>query len=62
LKLNVFAAGLDGDEIVAVAEPLHQGKSTVVIEVRMERRREDSKPRLAANLIVSQFVLAPQAP
>src|SRR6476620_10501639 len=37
LKLNVFAAGLLGDEIVAVAEPLHTGKSTVVIEVRMER-------------------------
>ena len=61
LKLNVFAAGLDGDEIVAVAEPLHTGKSTVVIEVRMERRREGTEPRLAANLIVSQFVLPPRA-
>ena len=59
LKLNVFAAGLLGDEIVAVAEPLHTGKSTVVIEVRMERRREGAEPRLAANLIVSQFVLPP---
>ena len=59
LKLNVFAAGLLGDEIVAVAEPLHTGKSTVVIEVRMERRREGTEPRLAANLIVSQFVLPP---
>ena len=62
LKLNVFSAGLKDDEIVAVAEPLHTGKSTVVIEVRMERRREGEEPRLAANLIVSQFVLAPQAP
>ena len=59
LKLNVFAAGLLGDEIVAVAEPLHTGKSTVVIEVRMERLREGAEPRLAANLIVSQFVLPP---
>jgi uncharacterized protein (TIGR00369 family) len=59
LKLNVFAAGLAGDEIVAVAEPLHVGKSTVVIEVRMERIRAGADPRLAANLIVSQFVLAP---
>jgi len=49
-----------GDEIVAVGEPLHAGKSTVVIEVRMERRREGAEPRLAANLIVSQFVLPPQ--
>lgn len=61
LKLNVFAAGLPGDEILATATPLHSGKSTVVIEVRMERRREGAEPRLAANLIVSQFVLAPQS-
>ena len=60
LKLNVFAASLLGDEIVAVAEPLHTGKSTIVIEVRMERIREGSSPRLAANLIVTQFVLPPQ--
>jgi 1,4-dihydroxy-2-naphthoyl-CoA hydrolase len=59
LKLNVFAAGLDGDEILAVAEPLHVGKSTVVIEVKVERRREGEDPRLAANLIVTQFVLPP---
>ena len=60
LKLNVFAAGVLGDEIVGVAEPLHTGKSTVVIEVRMERHREGAEPRLAANLIVSQFVLPPE--
>jgi len=59
LKLNVFAAGVLGDEIVATAEPLHAGKSTVVIEVRMERMREATEPKLAANLIVSQFVLPP---
>ena len=61
LKLNVFAAGILGDEIEATAEPLHVGKSTVVIEVRIERRREGKEPRLAANLIVSQFVLPPQS-
>lgn len=60
LKLNVFSAGLEGDEIDAVATPLHVGKSTVVIEVKIERRREDFEPRLAANLIVTQFVLPPQ--
>jgi uncharacterized protein (TIGR00369 family) len=57
LKLNVFAAGLEGDEIEAVAEPLHVGKSTVVIEVKIERRRDGGEPKLAANLIVTQFVL-----
>jgi uncharacterized protein (TIGR00369 family) len=59
LKLNVFAAAVEGDEIVAVGEVLHAGRSTVVIEVRMERRREAAEPRRAANLIVSQFVLPP---
>ena len=59
LKLNVFAAGLEGDEIVAVAEPLHVGRSTVVIDVKIERRRGGEDPRLAANLIVTQFVLPP---
>src|SRR3954452_24065294 len=61
LKLNVFSAGLLNDEIVAVATPLHTGKSTVVIEVKLERRREGSESRLAANMIVTQFVLPPQA-
>lgn len=59
LKLNVFAAGLPGDEIIATAEPLHVGRSTVVIEVKVERRREGHDPRIAANLIVTQFVLEP---
>jgi uncharacterized protein (TIGR00369 family) len=61
LKLNVFTAGLPGDEIVAVATPLHVGRSTVVIEVKIERLREGKEPRLAANLIVTQFVLPPRA-
>jgi uncharacterized protein (TIGR00369 family) len=60
LKLNVFAAGLDGDEVVAVGEVLHAGKSTVVVEVRMNRIRGGVE-RLAANLIVTQFVLPPRA-
>ncbi len=61
LKLNVFSAGLLDDEIVATAEPLHVGKSTVVIEVKIDCRREGRDPRLAANLIVTQFVLPPRA-
>ena len=56
LKLNVFAAGILGDEIEAKAEPLHVGKSTVVIEVRIERRRKGKDPRLAAHFSVTQFV------
>jgi 1,4-dihydroxy-2-naphthoyl-CoA hydrolase len=60
LKLNVFSAGLLGDEIIATGTPLHAGKSTVVIEVKIERVREGEEPRLAANLIVTQFVLPPR--
>jgi len=61
LKLNVFSAGLPDDELIAVAEPLHAGRSTVVIEVKIERLRAGSEPRLAANLIVTQFVLPPES-
>jgi 1,4-dihydroxy-2-naphthoyl-CoA hydrolase len=60
LKLNVFGPGLPGDEILAVATPLHTGRSTVVIEVRMERSRDGGEPKLAANLIVTQFVIPPR--
>jgi uncharacterized protein (TIGR00369 family) len=60
LKLNVFAAGVLGDEIVATGVALRAGKSTVVIAVKGKRIRDGSEPRLAANLIVSQFVLPPQ--
>jgi uncharacterized protein (TIGR00369 family) len=60
LKLNVFGSGLAGDEVVAVARPLHTGRTTVVIEVRIDRVRE-GETKLAANLIVTQFVLPPQA-
>jgi len=61
LKLNVFRAGVLGDEILAEARPLHAGRSTVVIEVRIDRRRGGER-KLAANLIVTQFVLPPDDP
>ncbi len=62
LKLNVFTAGLPGDRIVAAATPLHVGRSTVVIEVKIERTPAGGdEARLAANMIVTQFVLAPRA-
>jgi 1,4-dihydroxy-2-naphthoyl-CoA hydrolase len=52
LKLNVFSAGRLGDEIVAEAIPLHVGRSTAVIEVRMHRGE-----KLVANFVVTQFLL-----
>jgi uncharacterized protein (TIGR00369 family) len=54
MKLNVFAAGRPGDELVASAEHLHAGRSTHVVEVRVR-----SGERLVANLLVTQLVLAP---
>ncbi len=53
LKLNAFAAGREGDELLATARHLHEGRSTHVIEVAIER----GDGKLAANLIVTQFVL-----
>jgi uncharacterized protein (TIGR00369 family) len=56
MKLNVFAAGRPGDELIATAEHLHAGRSTHVVEVRVR-----SAERLVANLLVTQLVLAPPA-
>lgn len=54
MKLNVFAAGKPGDELIATAEHLHTGRSTHVVEVRVK-----TGEKLAANLIVTQFTLPP---
>jgi 1,4-dihydroxy-2-naphthoyl-CoA hydrolase len=59
LKLNVFGSGLPGDEIVAEAQPLHVGRTTVVLEVKIDRLREGER-KLAGNLIVTQFVKPPR--
>lgn len=56
LKLNAFAGARLGDVLTATAEHLHAGRSTHVIEVRVERGDVDG---LAANLLVTQFVIAP---
>jgi 1,4-dihydroxy-2-naphthoyl-CoA hydrolase len=56
MKLNVFAGVGSGTELVATAEHLHAGRSTHVVEVRVNRVEDD---RLVANLLVTQFVLSP---
>ena len=55
MKLNVFGAAGPGDVLVATAEHLHAGRSTHVVEVRVTKNDE----RLVANLVITQFVLAP---
>ena len=56
LKMNVFASGGVGDELLAMGEPLHRGRRTQVWEVRVERDGV-----LAANFICTQIVLVPRA-
>jgi 1,4-dihydroxy-2-naphthoyl-CoA hydrolase len=52
LKVNVFAAGVTGDELIAKGEPLHRGRRTQVWEVRVSKGG-----RLAANFVCTQMVL-----
>ena len=59
LKLNAFAGAGLGDRLTATAEHLHAGRSTHVVEVRIERDGTESESRLAANLLVTQFVIPP---
>ena len=54
MKLNVFAAGRPGDELIATAEHLHAGRTTHVVEVRVH-----CAERLVANLVVTQLVISP---
>ncbi len=57
LKLNAFAAGRIGDELIATASHLHEGRSTHVIAVDIQH----GDGRRAAHLIVTQFILAPES-
>jgi len=52
LKVNVFAAASEGDELIGRGEPLHLGRRTQVWEVRVEKAG-----RLAANFVCTQMVL-----
>jgi uncharacterized protein (TIGR00369 family) len=55
LKLNAFAPGREGDELIATARHLHAGRSTHALTVEIER----GDGKRAAHLIVTQFVLEP---
>ncbi len=56
-KTNFFSAGVEGGKVVAVATPLHVGRSTIVFQTRIER--DDGK--LVALVTQTQMVLAPKA-
>lgn len=55
LKMNVFASGVAGDELLATGAPLHRGRRTQVWEVRIEKAG-----RLAANFICTQMIVSAQ--
>jgi uncharacterized protein (TIGR00369 family) len=57
LKVNVFASGRAGDELLATGEPLHRGRRTQVWEVRVTKAG-----RLAANFVCTQMVLPGDGP
>jgi uncharacterized protein (TIGR00369 family) len=52
LKVNVFAAGRDGDVLEGVGEPLHRGRRTQVWEVRVTLAE-----KLAATFLCTQMIL-----
>jgi 1,4-dihydroxy-2-naphthoyl-CoA hydrolase len=54
LKLNVFAAGRPGDELIATAQPRHVGGRTHVWVVDIHRGE-----RQVAMFTLTQFVIAP---
>ena len=54
MKLNVFAAGRPGDELIATAEPRHIGRHTHVWLVDIHRG-----DRQVAMFTLTQFVIAP---
>jgi len=56
LKVNVFTAGVPGDELLATGEPLHRGRRSQVWEVRVHK-----SGRLAANFVCTQMVLEGRA-
>jgi 1,4-dihydroxy-2-naphthoyl-CoA hydrolase len=70
LKLNVFRAGVLGDELICEARPLHVGGSTAVIEAKIHKGHHQTGssalrsegPRMYASLIVTQFVLPGRDP
>jgi uncharacterized protein (TIGR00369 family) len=57
MKLNVFAGATTGDELIATAEHMHAGRSTHVVQIGITKGNAD---QLAANLLLTQFVLPGQ--
>lgn len=56
LKMNVFAAAKEGDELTATGRPLHVGRRSQAWEVRVHVA---GREKLGALFVCTQIVLAP---
>src|SRR5215207_476314 len=56
LKMNVFAAAREGDELTGVGRPLHVGRRSQAWEVRVH---VSGREKLGALFVCTQMVLAP---
>ena len=55
LKMNVFAAAKEGDELTGVGRPLHTGRRSQAWEVRVH---VSGRPRIGALFVCTQMVLS----
>ncbi len=56
LKMNVFAAAKEGDELTATGRPLHVGRRSQAWEVRVHVA---GREKLGALFVCTQIILAP---
>lgn len=61
LKANLLGAARDGDDLVAIASPVHLGRSTIVLDVDVMQADQEDRPvnerRLVARFTCTQMVL-----
>jgi 1,4-dihydroxy-2-naphthoyl-CoA hydrolase len=57
LKMNVFAAAREGDELTGVGRPLHAGRRSQAWEVKVH---VSGREKLGALFVCTQMVLAPR--
>jgi len=60
LKCNLLGRSAVGDTLVAIAEPVHLGRQTLVLQVRVLSAAQESaeRPRLTAAFSCTQMVVA----
>jgi 1,4-dihydroxy-2-naphthoyl-CoA hydrolase len=63
LNTNLLGSARRGDTLVAVARPVHAGRTTAVLSVQVMQREQEDRPeaerRLTATFTCTQLVLPP---